>query len=228
MRTWLCLLGVGCWKFEFQLQASPNSGNGCVLKSCHITQNFCYPSDFTAFNFHWKTFIQGWPNLMNTTAAFDYIQNFKSCKYTWIGWHRCFATCFWRSQFIYILSVHKKGLIYILPTSDTNSSEELHVAHDPQFGHMLLTLIFNCNIIHLSHLQIIIILKITVLWNLTSCSLINVYWCYGRTCCLHLQDWRFLRNISNHLLTTWRHIPEDSEFYSHCHEHLSSHLLSLL
>ena len=30
--------------------------------------------------------------------------------------------------------------------------------------------------------------KITVLWCLTSCNLLDRYWCYEITCCAHLQD----------------------------------------
>jgi hypothetical protein len=52
--------------------------------------------------------------------------------------------------------------------------------------------------------------KITVLWNLMPCSLVERYQSFGRTCYFHLcsvdADSRFMRNILPFYQIVWRHI----------------------
>jgi hypothetical protein len=41
-------------------------------------------------------------------------------------------------------------------------------------------------------------IKITVFWNTTSCTLVDIYQRFGRTCCLHFQG--NLQNVGINLL----------------------------
>jgi hypothetical protein len=58
---------------------------------------------------------------------------------------------------------------------------------------------------------------ITVFWDATPCSLVDAYWHFRGTYCLHLQCRKIFIYQS-----TLRHIPEDGNLHNHRHENLKS------
>ena len=66
-----------------------------------------------------------------------------------------------------------------------------------QYHHRLVSLLFRPGM----KIEIITVvnMKITVLWDVTTCSLINIYWRFGGMCFLHLPSWKvaiFIHKIS--------------------------------
>jgi len=57
-------------------------------------------------------------------------------------------------------------------------------------------------------------LKSTAFWHVTPCSMIDIYECLWRICCLHHPEGggkRSLRNISDFYQTAWCHTQEGSK-----------------
>jgi hypothetical protein len=81
--------------------------------------------------------------------------------------------------------------------------------------------------------------KITVIWDVLSCSLVDIHQCFRQMSCLHLQDRRVscmsyfsilkMESVdSSEMLvsnyqTTWHHSPEDSNLHRQCHANLKLH-----
>jgi uncharacterized membrane protein YobD (UPF0266 family) len=67
-------------------------------------------------------------------------------------------------------------------------------------------------------------LNITVLWYATTCSLLDVYRCFIRKCCLNFQEQGvYLRSseISVSICQNiWSHIAEENDLQNHVHENL--------
>jgi hypothetical protein len=48
------------------------------------------------------------------------------------------------------------------------------------------------------HIKQQVKLKISTFWDITPCSLLKVKWCFGGTCCLHLQGRRISQARNQH------------------------------
>jgi hypothetical protein len=75
-------------------------------------------------------------------------------------------------------------------------------------------------------------MEITVLWDVTPCSLVNNYQHFGAVCCIFLrrESERSMRRFPQNTAfyqTTWHFIAENSNLCSHRHEILESHKIAL-
>jgi hypothetical protein len=74
------------------------------------------------------------------------------------------------------------------------------------------------------------LMKRTVFWDVMLYSMVEVYWRFRGTYCLHLQDckWSQTRSRLTKPQTTQHHIPEDNTLISHCCEDLISNPFTLM
>ena len=74
-------------------------------------------------------------------------------------------------------------------------------------------------------LLVVFIQMIAVMWTVRLSGLVDQYQCFGRICCLHLQD-RWVRKVGAEICSTehcycqamWHHIQEDQNSNICCHE----------
>jgi hypothetical protein len=72
------------------------------------------------------------------------------------------------------------------------------------------------------------ILKITVFWGVTPCTLVEVWRSFGKKCCLSLRNSAFLRNVGEFLSDYTALHPEDSFLNTLRHKCLRYHVQVLL